>query len=941
MKFLLSFLFSLPLWLCAQQPSHYVLGEEELEGVDVYDMLHAADGSYMLATSSGLMQFDGYRFERLDCPDMLLSSVFNLVEDTDGTVYCNNLSGQVFYVARDSCGLLLSLPDSMVSADMSMEMDDRNRLIIASKYLMAASVSGIDRLSEANFFGPLATMPNGSLMTYSSVHRAFLNLKNGQLEEYEHPLSIPTGSEIPGIICQGDRIYVYQTNECLLYTVDGHLLLDPSLVLGKPNLFKLYSSSDGLWFASGSQGVLHADQQLEVGNGGKFLFPRTMISTVLEDREGNILLGTFGKGIMVIPNMNTLDLTMSQLQEDIISVAGSEDGTLYFGTRSGKLLERNPAGSLNVIRDAQVKSMEALFSIAGRYVLIGETNAVLLDRTKVSESTLSVGSLKDIALADTDRVLIASNAGAYWVRIASREVEKITDLQLRHYCIGYDPSTESIYSGTSKGLMIRHPNGAVDTKKLRGKDVIVRDFLSRDGKVFAATAENGLLVFKNDSLEGEWGKSTGLVSDRLTQLAIYKQWLVVATANGIQLLDVDGKVIRTINQADGLNAIKILDMHVNGDELWVVHSSGVQMVMLDAFQAFSYQPTVSLKSVIVNDSLNVSLAQHDFSPEQQQFTFELSTNSLRYRNEISYEYRLEGAETKWRTASYSDNIIEYRSLSSGTYTFRVKAICRDNVSEEVAYTFTIATPFYKAWWFYALVLITVVLLLVLWFRRRLRRRQLLAEQQNELNASKLTAIQSQMNPHFIFNSLNSIQSLVLKGDVDNSYTYITKFANLVRRTLNYSDKEFIDFSEEIKLIELYLTLEQLRFKEDFQFTINTNGIEDVMMPPMLIQPFIENALLHGLLHRNGAKRINLDFELSDVLVCTITDNGVGRAKAKAIKERQRSEHESFSVNAIRTRFEILGRYHKGALGFTYQDLMENGEAMGTRVVLRIPIKRKF
>ena len=163
----------------------------------------------------------------------------------------------------------------------------------------------------------------------------------------------------------------------------------------------------------------------------------------------------------------------------------------------------------------------------------------------------------------------------------------------------------------------------------------------------------------------------------------------------------------------------------------------------------------------------------------------------------------------------------------------------------------------------------------------------------------------------------------------------------MRRTLNYSDKEFIDFSEEIKLIELYLTLEQLRFKEDFEFTINTDGIEDVMMPPMLIQPFIENALVHGLLHRNGPKRIHLDFELKDVLICTITDNGVGRERAKAIKERQRSEHESFSVNAIRTRFELLERYYDGKLGFEYEDLMENGQAAGTRVRLRIPVKRKF
>ena len=110
---------------------------------------------------------------------------------------------------------------------------------------------------------------------------------------------------------------------------------------------------------------------------------------------------------------------------------------------------------------------------------------------------------------------------------------------------------------------------------------------------------------------------------------------------------------------------------------------------------------------------------------------------------------------------------------------------------------------------------------------------------------------------------------------------------------------------------------------------------------MLIQPFIENALVHGLLHKEGVKKLKISFKLNDHLICTIEDNGIGRAQAKAIKERQRTDHESFSVQAIRKRFEILSSHFQGELGYTYEDLEENGKPSGTRVILQIPVRHKF
>ena len=208
---------------------------------------------------------------------------------------------------------------------------------------------------------------------------------------------------------------------------------------------------------------------------------------------------------------------------------------------------------------------------------------------------------------------------------------------------------------------------------------------------------------------------------------------------------------------------------------------------------------------------------------------------------------------------------------------------------------------------------------------------------DEVLASNLKAIQSQMNPHFIFNALNSIQTFVLKGEVDNSYTYINRFADLIRTTLSFSDLELVSFKEEIELLDNYLSLEKLRFREDFDYQITTNTIPELSIPPLLLQPLIENALIHGLLHKPTGRYLELSFNFkNDQLSCEITDNGIGREAAKAINLRKNKKHKSFATKALKRRFEYLSRRFNKEFDFQYIDLFEDGEATGTKVVVSLP-----
>ncbi len=219
--------------------------------------------------------------------------------------------------------------------------------------------------------------------------------------------------------------------------------------------------------------------------------------------------------------------------------------------------------------------------------------------------------------------------------------------------------------------------------------------------------------------------------------------------------------------------------------------------------------------------------------------------------------------------------------------------------------------------------------------------ELEVSKKNELAFLQLKSLKSQMNPHFIFNSLNSIQDLILQQNTDSSYDYVVLFSRLVRNTLNYSNKNFIAIDKELEFLEIYLRLEKLRFEDDFTYQIQHTDTEGLSVPSLIVQPFIENALIHGLLHKAGKKKLTIDFTFTDHLLCTIVDNGIGRKEAKKIQERQGNYHESFALEAIQQRLEILKEQYDTEVGYEVFDLYDDQNPAGTKVIIRMPFQKMY
>jgi hypothetical protein len=618
---------------------------------------------------------------------------------------------------------------------------------------------------------------------------------------------------------------------------------------------------------------------------------------------------------------------------------------IVLGSSEGELISfRNSI--VNVLSNEGQKPLQSINSWPNFPFIIYDDGRVKAYNKKTGKKiSLLESSLKDAALMDNNTLYLALNSGVIKIHCQSSgkfESEAIKDLRIRTYGIEVETSTKNVFVATSDGLRIIKPDQNIERPMFKNKNPFANDIFSDGNKLYVATKKEGILIFENGKVVGRIIPKLDNIEIEVYKLILSENKIFANSSQGFIVLSMSGKILAKLNQVQGFSTNKIFGFDIVDDQIWMIHSRGFQKINISQLNSAKEKPLLHLSKIAVNDQAIQELNQKGrFNSEQRKIQFTISSPTLRNKENIRYHYKLIGYDDNWSVCDYEDNEISYNALAAGEYTFVVKAENQGVYSEACEYSFAILAPFYYRWWFITSEFLAFFLLIALVYSWQLRLHRKKSERQNELNASKLTAIQSQMNPHFIFNSLNSIQDLVLKGDVENSYSYITTFSNMVRRTLDYSDRDFIEFEQEIALLRLYLSLEKLRFKKDFEYAIDTGNTEDVMLPPLIIQPFIENALVHGLLHKEGFKKLRIKFELSETLICTIEDNGVGREKAKSIQQRQRAEHQSFSGKAIRNRFEILSDIFEGDFGYVYDDLFADGKPVGTKVTLRIPVKRKF
>jgi sensor histidine kinase YesM len=226
-------------------------------------------------------------------------------------------------------------------------------------------------------------------------------------------------------------------------------------------------------------------------------------------------------------------------------------------------------------------------------------------------------------------------------------------------------------------------------------------------------------------------------------------------------------------------------------------------------------------------------------------------------------------------------------------------------------------------------------------KEKLQHQQKETEFQKKLADLKLSSLRSQISPHFVFNCLNSIKLYAAQNDVESVSNYLTKFSLLIRKVLDISDLETIALAEELEVLQLYLELEAMRFKDKLQYSISTRDIDTdyIEIPPLLLQPYVENAIWHGLMNKEGGGHIEIKASVKDsFLMLTIKDDGIGRAKAAELNGKSATRHKSFGMKITSDRLALMNHLNKSATSVTIDDLIdENNMPSGTQVNIKIGI----
>ncbi|MBS1564853.1 MAG: histidine kinase, partial [Bacteroidetes bacterium] len=303
---------------------------------------------------------------------------------------------------------------------------------------------------------------------------------------------------------------------------------------------------------------------------------------------------------------------------------------------------------------------------------------------------------------------------------------------------------------------------------------------------------------------------------------------------------------------------------------------------------------------------------------------------------IEYSWSLDGEDSSWSKPDANASVSFVR-LPPNSYRFKVRARKSNTAwGEPAVFVFSIRKPWWQTWWFRLLIVLLGVAALAFLFQLRLQRVRRKAQVREQLQQLELKALRLQMNPHFIYNALNSIQALVLDNKAEEASFYISRFGRLLRQVLNHSEKVVITLQEELEALELYLQLEQLRLNFDLRYHISVSpGVNALAetLPPLVLQPFAENAVWHGLSRKQGEKNLFIMLSVEGPwLIADIRDDGIGRG-AESSKKTDRMKHPSRGIGITSRRMD---EYNGHSPSITITDLHDiNGRPAGTQVRLRI------
>jgi ligand-binding sensor domain-containing protein len=982
----------------AQTPYHWKLTDDDgLPDMEIYGLYQDSKGYMWIATDGGLCRYDGKDITTYAHPLQKRTSSASIQEDSKGNIWYKNFVGQLFFIDTNNQVQLFQLPDSIkLSTYFEYSLTKTHLNITTYSYLYHYQFNNkqwtIDTIVNSKnnncLRGALAFhQSNDSVLIYiDCIHQVW---KKKQQQLYPKGL-------IPPIMQNGAAIIGLENDSVLLSSRNGiyidhinhiHQLKEDALVFNQGEISKIYKNKDQL-LISARQSIFFLQKNKRTNSWDKkdhFLL-NEQISALYIDRDGNSWLGTLGNGVLIIPSskMHYFASQNSNLPNSSISTLTKNSKEDLFIGMKGSLTKLNtqslefttyPSGSaypiITILPDE--KRNQILFNSGKNYSLslsdketktcctnLGH-HAILYKKDQLISGNfllLSTSSLIGRPGLLVPPAYVFDNKIKHFLNQEKKDCpqgfyqgliacERVTALWADIV------DTSRFWAGVNDSLFYWQNATSYPVSSKEGSPIIPVDIVqTEDSIIWVATSNQGLYGIKNEQEVYHFTTADGLPSNNCKTLAANYPYVWIGTNKGIVKLHPASQKMNLYNQLDGLLTNNIDHIEIANQKVWAATTKGLISFDLNTPSINSTPPLISITKWEVNDSsyaLNISRV---FPHDQNNIKFTFQALALKSRNTYTYEYRLLGIDSLWIQQSSNTNFVRLPNLNSGEYTFEVRARNEDGIlsKQSPKISFYIQPPYWKAWWFSSIIGLTILAFIIFIIRLRYQSLQNKQATKNLITQLKMQALQAQMNPHFIFNAMSTIQSFWMYKDAKTALIYHAKFAKLMRLIFNYSDEKSIPIKEEIDFLKLYIDLEKIRLKYAINTAFEIDPIfeeEGLYIPPLLIQPIVENSFKHGFLHKeaDGQLLIKLQKEGS-YIKCVIEDDGVGRASAESYNTWQdNATNKKSSSFVTQDRLNMLNQAEgKSPKKVTYKitDLKDaQNNSLGTRTELWIPIIDNF
>ena len=967
----------------AQQYSFVAYSVEEgLSQSQVFVLSGDEDGYLWAGTAGGVSRFDGQDFKSYSTESGLLDNSVKDIKAFEGAVWVSSQFGMTRIRGKEvkTWDLKELVGEGGIT---SFVFDAKGYLWIAIKY------KGVFRVEYQNGELDLGEVQRFSLNEENNITKLFLDNRDilwvggkdifGFIKDDKWSISPQLEREnfvVTDVLqLSNGRILVATVNKGIFALENG--LFTPWLTQYLPKrINKILQDSQGkIWVAS-YVGTYIVDKDnkvnvLTIDNG----LPTNRIRSLAEDKEGNIWLGTDGEGIV---RFITDELVYFSVKDGlnsnyVMSVTELNNGDIYFSTYGGGVNRYNNDSVVDWEFNKDLPN-KVVWSIKAdtldNTLWLGTTSGLVLSR---DGKGLEV--FKNVSWLSSNKILyLYQNKKGKWIG-TSRGLTFVS-LKNEERIFAYpnnfpaknvrsiEEVNDTLWVGTSSGVFVLNDSVFYPFKKnalLKSK--IVYCLKETDNKGALIGTANGLYYYNNDSLlriplhESFSANNINFIGKENDSIYWVGSNFGVFELNLNRFLRNEKSFKHHYTSNDGLPGI---ETNLNAfykdkfNRIWMGTSRGVVRFTRKHNQYKPILPVIKIEDVRLflketdwskySDSVDKysGLPVHlELGYRKNYLTFYYKAISISGSSEIKYSVMLKGVDENWSSPS-SQTYITYTNLPYGEYTFMVRASIRENQwSSPASFSFVIKKPYYLTVWFLTLMAVLLILVAyIIWkWRSKVVKRKELTQKlyyKNKLLALEQQSLNASMNRHFIFNSLNSIQFYINSNDRLSANKYLTNFAKLIRKNLDTSinGTNLVPLSDELERLELYLSLENMRFQNKFEYKITVEkGVDtdELDVPPMFLQPFVENSIWHGILPKKEKGKIEITIKKEEnSYVFILSDNGLGIEES--LSNKKESTHSSKGMMITTGRLEILKKTNNQdfIIKGPYQ-VEKDGKILGTEV----------